>query len=210
MSLYSFSGYGGGPYGEQPGGPFYSMPLSYYLNLLTSEYKTAPKLNAWLASELQFLQDVTDCIGSITGFYDLDYADGPQLDVDGAIAGVSRTVGFQPSGGVSPILDDDTYRLLIHATIAGNHWNGTQPALYPIWASLFPGGTLRLVDNQNMSCTIVLTGVFTSIIQDLITHGLIVPRPQGVLYNYVFGDLPLLGFDQNNAFIAGFDLGHFS
>jgi hypothetical protein len=117
-------------------------------------------------------------------------------------------VNFQPSGSVSPILDDATYTLLIQATIANNQWDGTESALYPIWAQLFPGGSITIVDNQNMTCDIVLTGTFTSIIQDLITHGYIVPRPEAVLYNYVFGDLPIFGTDENNSFIAGVDLGH--
>jgi len=59
-----------------------------------------------------------------------------------------------------------------------------------------------------MTCDIVLTGSFTSIIQDLIVNGYIVPRPEGVLYNYIFGDLPIFGTDESTAFIAGVDLGH--
>jgi hypothetical protein len=59
-----------------------------------------------------------------------------------------------------------------------------------------------------MSCDIVLTGTFTSIILDLVVHGYIVPRPEGVLYNYIFGGLPIFGTDESNSFIAGVDLGH--
>ena len=61
-----------------------------------------------------------------------------------------------------------------------------------------------------MTCTIVLTGIFTSIVQDLIVNGYIVPRPEGVLYDYIFGELPIFGYDENNAFIAGYDTGHWS
>jgi hypothetical protein len=208
LPLYSQSGYGSGKYGIADGGPIPPLSLSYYLNLLTSEYRLAPNLNAWLAELLTPLNDNSNMVAQMTEFYDLDSAAGVQLDVLGVIAGISRTVGFQPSDSVSPILDDDTYRILIKATIANNQWDGTESALYPIWAALFPGGSLTIVDLQNMSCDIVLTGTFTSIILDLVVHGYIVPRPEGVLYNYIFGGLPIFGTDESNSFIAGVDLGH--
>ena len=189
MPLYSQSGYGSGKYGVADTGPIYALPISYYLNLLTSEYRMAPNLNANLASSLQLFEDVMTCNVGMTEAFDLDYAAGVQLDILGIIAGVSRTVRFQPSDSVSPILDDGTYRLVIKATIAANQWDGTQSELYPIWKSLSPTGSINIVDNQNMTCTIVLTGIFTSIVQDLIVNGYIVPRPEGVLYDYIFGEL---------------------
>ena len=210
MPLYSQSGYGSGKYGIADTGPIYSLSLSYYLNLFTSEYRLAPNLNAWMETLLSPLNDTTNMISGMTEAFDLSYAQGVQLDVLGQIAGVSRTVGFQPTDNVSPILDDEIYAILIQATIFNNQWDGTIDELYPFWATLFPGGSLNVVDNQNMTATIVLTGVFSSIIQDLILHNYIVPRPEGVLYNYIFGDLPIFGYDQNNAFVAGYDTGHWS
>ena len=208
MPLYSQSGYGSGKYGIADGGPIYAQTIWYYLSLLTSEYRLAPNLNNWLYALLSPLNDVTNCILTMTESFDVSSAQGVQLDVLGAIVGVGRTVGFQPSGGVSPVLNDATYQLLILATIANNQWSGKQSELYPIWQTLFPGGRLVIVDNQNMSATIVLSGVFTSIIQDLITNGYIVPRPEGVEYTYTFASLPIFGTDENNSFIAGVDLGH--
>ena len=116
-------------------------------------------------------------------------------------------MGFQPSNSASPVLDDTTYRIYIKAKIAQNQWDGTRSALYTLWASLFPSGKLTIADNQNMTATIFLSGGFTSIVQDLITNGYIVPRPEGVLYEYVLGDLPAFGFDLNNDYVAGFDAG---
>lgn len=210
MPLYSQSGYGSGKYGIADNGPIYSLSLSYYLSLLTSQYRLAPKLNAWLVTLLSPLNDTTNALALMTEAFDLDFAVGVQLDVAGQIAGVSRTVNFQPSDSVSPVLDDDTYRLLIKATIAANQWDGTESALYPIWTNLFPGGRIVINDNQNMSATVIMSGVFSSIIQDLIANGYIVPRPEGVEYTYVFSELPVFGLDEDNAFIAGLDVGHFS
>jgi hypothetical protein len=182
----------------------------YYSGLFTSEYKLSSNFNLWIDAVLNILNDITTCLLLMDYNFDLDYAVGVQLTTLGAIVGVSRTVPFQPSGGVSPILDDDTYRLLIRATIGNNHWDGNIDSLYPIWKTLFPGGTIVIQDNQDMTANVILTGSFTSILQDLITHGMVVPRPETVKYNYIFGALPLFGFDRNDGFIAGFDTGFWS
>jgi len=141
---------------------------------------------------------------------DLDSAIGAQLDALGEIVGASRTVGFTPSNGVSPVLDDDTYTLYIKAKIAQNQWDGTPTSLYYIWLTLFPSGNIVVADNQNMTATIFLSGSFTSIIQDLILNGYIVPRPEGVQYSYTFANLPAFGFDLDNSYVAGFDIGMWS
>lgn len=201
--------YGSGEYGAAP---IESLELGYYLALLTSEYRppNSPKLNAFLVVLLQKFQDVSLCLAALEQQLDVDNAVGPQLDNIGAIVGASRTVGFQPSGGVSPVLTDATYRIYIKAKAAQNTWNGTIDGLQSVWQTIFPGGTIVIADNQNMTATIFITGTFSSIEQDLISHGYIVPRPQGVLYNYVFSNLPLpaFGFDGLNlSLVAGFDVG---
>lgn len=204
--LYGGGFYGGLGYGGY--GPVYKEPLPYYLNLLTSQYKLSPKLTKWLSSALQPLDDLTTCLTVFGGAFDIDYAVGKQLDLIGVLIGCNRTVGFEPSNGVSPVLDDYTYKLLLKARIAWNQWNGKIASLYPIWKSLFAYGTIIVHDNQDMTATIILAGTFTSLVKDLITNGYIIPRPESVEYTYSFGTLPLFGADENNSFIAGADLGH--
>lgn len=210
MPLYGESGYGTGRYGIADNGPIYKMPLGYYLSLFTSQYQNSPRLLAWAAKAWQPIDDLTNCLAFLASGYDLDYAVGNQLDVCGQLIGQSRQVNFQPSNGVSPILDDNTYRILLYARRAQNNWNGTIGSLYSLWQTLFPSGKLVINDNQNMSCTILLSGTFTSIIQDLIVNGYIVPRPEGVTYTYTYSNLPIFGADLNNSFIAGADIGHAS
>jgi hypothetical protein len=173
-------------------------------------YNSAENYHDWLLAVLNIANDISNCLASIETAFDLNYAVGAQLDILGQIIGVSRTVPFQPSGGASPVLDDNTYRLLLQATVANNNWDGTIGSLYPIWNSLFPGGQITILDNQNMSATIIMTGSFSLIIQDLINNGMIVPRPQAVEYTYEFGSTPFFGFDLNNSFIAGWDTGKWS
>lgn len=206
MSGYGGGGYGQGPYGGF--GPVYQEPLAYYLGLIPSQYQTSPKFMAWLTALLTPMIDASNCVAFITSNFDLSTAVGVQLDILGQLVGVARTVGFQPSGGVSPVLTDSVYRLLIQARIAWNSWPGTIDSLYPIWNSLFPSGRLVIEDNQNMTATIIVAGTFTSIIVDLITNGYIIPRPEGVSYTYATSTLPIFGADENNSYVAGADLGH--
>ncbi len=203
-------GWGEGEWGEAAWGDYSFRPTSYYLALPTHEYQNSPKFLAWLAAALQPLEDVSICTESLVVAFDVDQAVGVQLDIIGAQVGASRTVSFQPTGGVSPILDDETYRLLLKATIGLNQWDGRMQTIQPLWATLFPGGRIIIQDNLDMSVTVTMSGVLSSIIQDLITHDLIVPRPEGVKVNYEFGPMPFFGFDSNDAFISGFDGGYWA
>lgn len=207
MAGYGQGGYGEGGYGSAPAA---SLDISYYLGLITSEYQGSTNYLSWISALLQPLDDVSTCLGTMTDAFDLDIAVGAQLDILGVIIGQGRTMTFQPSGGVSPILDDTTYRILLRARLYQNQWDGTADGLQAVWQQLFQGGKIVINDGQNMSCTILLSGSFTSIATDLINNGLIVPRPEGVLYNITFATSPVFGFDENNANISGFDLGKWS
>src|ERR1700733_2459748 len=176
---YGAMGYGSGNYGNTP---IETLPIGYYMGLLTHEYTNSKKLNAFLFMLLKKFDDVTTCLVSMDYLLYINNAVGAQLDQLGDIAGVSRTVNFQPSGGVSPVLDDVTYRVLIKAQIAKNQWDGTIGSLQTIWQQLFPGGTIVIADAQDMTATIILQGTFSSIEQDLIVNGYIGPRPEGVLF----------------------------
>jgi Protein of unknown function (DUF2612) len=210
---YGRGGYGVGGYGvgaATGSGPVQYQPPSYYLNLLTSQYQTSPKLLAYLGGLLQGVDDVKQLFLQFLNAIDIDQAAGVLLDLRGQLLGQSRTVGFQPSNGVSPVLDDATYRILLKARIAQNHWNGQVGSLQAIWKNLFPGGQISLIDQQNMTCVVIVGGAFTSIIEDLILNGYIVPRPQAVKYQFTISGTPIFGFDQNNQYVAGFDVGHWT
>jgi hypothetical protein len=169
---------------------------------------------------LKKFDDVSQCLVKLDTALDLDSAEGNQLDVLGTCVGAVRMLPFQPSFDVSPVLDDTTYRTYIKAKIAQNQWDGTIGSLYAIWISLFPRARIIIADNQNMTATLRIKGVPSSILIDMICgfavngattgvvqNGLIVPRPEGVEYNFALGALPAFGFDLNDAFIAGFDIG---
>lgn len=184
-----------------------SYPVSYYTNLLTGEYAQSAKLQAFLSSLIQKLDDVSTCADSMVMDFDVDCAVGKQLDILGQIVGAKRVLPFQPSYGLSPNLEDEDYRILIKATIGSNHWDGLYGSLNTLWQFLFPSGLIVIQDNQNMTMDIFLTGNFSPIVIEMIKHGLIVPRPEGVLVNYYLGEAPLFGFDYDNQYVSGHDIG---
>ena len=213
-----FGGLGQGNFGSPPPE---MLPSGYYLNLLTSQYKTKPKLQAWMRVVLNVFQDINLCLASFVTAFNINYAVGDQLDLLGVIVGVNRTIRFQPSNSVSPVLDDSTYRILLLAKMYQNHWNGRINSLYSIWQTLFPGGKFVIHDNQNMSATIFLTGTFTSVLRDLIAgyalngatsgtihNGYIIPKPEAVRYNFEFGQLPAFGLGEDNEYVSGFNKGY--
>jgi hypothetical protein len=93
-----------------------------------------------------------------------------------------RTLPFQPSDSVSAILDDTTYRLLLKSVIMQAHFDGTMPNFNDIVTTMLGDTGLHFVvtDNQDMSVTVTAFGVTSSVISDLILHGYILPRPEGV------------------------------
>jgi hypothetical protein len=162
---FGVGGFGQGGFGNQP---IEALPIGYYLNLLTSEYSNSVKLQKLLYVLLKKFDDVSQCLVQMDTAFDLDSAVGAQLNMLGQVAGVSRVLPFQPSFGVSPVLNDATYRLLIKAKIGQNQWDGTQGTLYAIWINLFPTVSIAVGDNQNMTATLFIGGLPSSIIIDMI------------------------------------------
>lgn len=132
-----------------------------YTSLVTSEHQSAPKFMAMVAAVAQCFVDQINVVQSIPAAFDLDQAVGVQLDAVGLWAGITRQVKtplnvyfsldtanlgfdqgswqgpFDPSAGLVS-LDDDTFRTLIRAKIAANHWDGTLAGSAAVLAILFP------------------------------------------------------------------------
>ena len=219
----------------------YRPVVDDYIKLFTSQYQNSTKLLAWARSFMDIVDDIKDLAQNLSFYFSLfrvidkdaaayvvnaltvkegdytfaamDACIGDQLDTLGVILGVARKVTFNPTGGASPILDDDTYRLLLKNQVLKNHWDGRAESLQGTWKDLFPGGTIIVQDNQNMTIDVTITGTFTQMVIDLIENDYIVPRPQGVWMNYYVGtispaNLPFFGFDRRDTYVSGFDEGH--
>lgn len=183
--------------------------IDTYRKLLTSEYRHSPKLNNWLLWLLNEGTTYTTFIKTFVDAFDLDSAEGQQLDIIGRLVGVKRLLDFVPAGGESPLLEDSTYRMLIKATIIKNTWKGKLEDLYSAWRTVFPETKLfQVQDLQDMTFNVVIAGAFTSLERELITNGYIIPKPEGVRINLLTitdtTGLPLFSYDLDTLQFSGY------
>lgn len=178
--------------------------LSAYQDLITSEHRGKPRYMATVTALLRHSDDIFSMGVYMDDYFDLDEAEGDQLDVLGQIVGASRVLPFQPDKGLSPVLDDNAYRTLIKAKIAQNLWKGGAEDLAATWRVLFGNGII-IQDNGNMTIDVVVIGINDQISQNMIQQGLIVPKPQSVGINYHFAAKAVFGYDMENDLIKGYD-----
>lgn len=157
--------------------------LSAYQDLITSEHRGKPKYMATVTALLNHSTDIYSCAVYLDDQFDLDLAEGAQEDILGQIVGKGRKMPFELITTGSSTLDNESYRTLLKATIAKNLWKGEIEDLETIWFNLF-GERIRIVDNQDMTIEVQILNVPTSVIQELIVMGQIVPKPQSVYLGY--------------------------
>lgn len=180
-----------------------------YTSLITSQHKQKPNFAfvvGWLANSVGQMVDAFIAMASL---FDLDNAQGEQLDFIGKWINVSRRLevplniffswdttdlgwdegvwlGGHEDGSFVVLMDDDTYRNVLQAMALGNHWDGTLTSLQPILQTAFPKNTIWMVDNQDMTVDIHVTGPH---LPDIVVAALQGPlaalRPAGVaIANY--------------------------
>ena len=200
-----------------PTGDFYPIPFSwnstttaYYISLLTSEYQLSENIKDFLTKPVSQITSVMNAANVMDANFDLDYAKGPQLDILGQIIGFSRVLPFEPSDGSGSTIDDTLYRQLLKATIAMNQWDGKIGSIESQWVAIFPGMSLAIKDNQDMSMTLTVSGKVPIVLQEIIEAGFVVPRPQAVQLNYSWFVANKLWFayDINNNIYTGYNKGY--
>lgn len=128
---------------------------------------------------------------------------------------------FDPDSGYTA-LSDETYRIILKAKIAINNWDGRNDSLPPILDAATAGSGLRMqiVDNQDMTISV---WVFPDTDISDVSRELIAAIKQGYLTVKAAGvwaggietpsvETPsegskFFGFDMDNEFISGFDVG---
>jgi len=215
-----------------------SVPtLASYLARITSEHANKPKFVAYVSALIQPLLDSQALLRSLLTTFDLDTAIGVQLDAVGKWVGRTRfveqpitglyfsfdTVGlgwdqgvwkgpFDSTDGLTR-LDDDTYRQLLRAKVILNSWDGSIAEAAKALGLLLnnPSSIVTILDNQDMTMTVGISGVVPSpLITALLEGGYLPINPEGVGINYQITSIngtALFGFDVENAAIDGWDRG---
>lgn len=160
------------------------MTVQKYLDHITSNHHIRPKFMKWLEDNLTIVDHTYLMLRMLDSDFDIDNAIGKQLDTIGTIVGRSRILNFEVDG-IKPVLDDETYRIILLAKVKMNMWDGTVEQIYDIFESIFEDIYLELEDKQDMSYNAYITGYINKVRQLLIQNRLILPKPEGVRVNYI-------------------------
>jgi hypothetical protein len=179
-----------------------------YLELLSSQHWSQPLYAAFLTVFLQGQVDLINLLSTMPGLFDVDLAEGVQLDAVGVRVGQSRQIPvpltgvyfawdtdwvgwdqgawqgpWDPDFGMTQ-LSDEAFRNVLRAIIASNQWDGTAPGAYDVWSIAFGDGQIQLRDNQDMSIDVTWVGREPdAVTTELISSGRLLLKPAGVTVN---------------------------
>jgi hypothetical protein len=185
--------------------------VSDYTGLITSGHADKPKFMAVVAAVAQCAVDQMTLLQSMPTAFDLDQAVGVQLDAVGIWVGLNRNIAApidnvyfswdtadvgwdqgvwkqpgDPDTGITR-MDDGTYRLMLRAKIGANKWDGSMGGSVAILQGVFVGSGVaaKIVDNQDMTMTIVMSGgSLSALAKAMIEQGYIPIKPVGVGATY--------------------------
>ena len=140
--------------------------LDNYLKLITSQHRDKPKYMEMVTALLRPSDDIFALSVTMDDEFDVMLATGKQEDILGVLVGANRELDFQPDKGLSPVLDNAAYRMLLQAKIAQNMWKGGIMDLKALWDVLFGEGIV-IQDNQDMTIDVIVIGEsFTQIVKN--------------------------------------------
>ncbi|MBU9823870.1 DUF2612 domain-containing protein [Rahnella aquatilis] len=215
--------------------------MSKYTDLITNYHSQKPLFVDHIDLITRPLTDVAGAMTSFITEFDIDEAIGVQLDILGKWIGRTRVVSqpisgiyfsfdmdglgfdqgvwqgpYDPDAGFTN-LSDDTYRIILKAKIAINHWGGTNETLPAILDTALKGSGLemQIIDNQDMTVSIWVfapDGIESVSLELLaaIRQGYLTVKAAGVYSGEILTPsvgAEFFGFDLENDYIAGFDEG---
>ena len=212
------------------------MDLEGYLNLLPRQHRRRPRYLATATALLRPLCGLEAVLEELRQGFDLDSAQGLQLDGLGERLGLGRQLSvplegvyfsldlpgcgldegvwkgpFDPEQGLVT-LPDDLYRILLKAKAAANAWDGTIPGAYAVWQAAFAdsGSLMVIQDNQDMSMVIGITGLgWNPVLRELMLHDPFKLKPHGVRIAWygLVSQGPIFALDADSPALAGLDKG---
>lgn len=172
-----------------------------------SQYRDKPKFVDWLSIARRMGGSINDAALAVRESYDIDKAQGVQLDTigrivvfprdfigqltmqtaefdlsDGAECGDSDAIFSESSVSNDATMSDDLYRLAIKAKIMKNNGDATVESIIQTVVFLVNPDFLRVNDVENMSFAIEFAGNITQIQRWALFNADLIQIPQGVLF----------------------------
>lgn len=178
-------------------------------NRIYSQYRSKPKFVDWMNIARKLGGDIESAAQAVRSSYDIDSATGEQLDVLARIVVIDRgfianiplsQYRFAASTDVQPrmgggatmsaktasadtLMSDGILRIAIRAKIAKNNGDATIPSILKQMMAIAPGiEYLSVVDNQNMTFGIELSGDVDLLTRWALFNADLIQRPQGVQF----------------------------
>lgn len=160
----------------------------YYSNLLILQYHNKPKAKATIEAVVNLLPD--ELIQEVINGFDIETAEGKQLDILGEYIGVDR---FYTDEGEIKTLDDEDYRIILKLKAICNTSNLSHKSLDESLYNFFQN-TVRMDSEGNMEMTYFVPKNKTPIILAAIQKE-VLPKPMGVRCSYIIEyDKKFFGF----------------
>ena len=187
-----------------------SVSTDSFTGLITTEHQDKSKFVQTVSLSCQGYADQIALCNQTWELYDLDNAEGAQLDVVGLWVGLSRYVALAidvyfswdvsgvgwdqgvwwavgDSEDMATTLSDDRYRTLLKLKIACNKFNGTLPeALKILSDAVSADGCTVSASETSMAVTFTITGNISTVMKAVIEGGYLPLKPAGVSVTYKF------------------------
>ncbi|UTC25962.1 baseplate J protein [Phage vB_KsaM-C1] len=174
-----------------------------------AQYRNKPKAVAWYKIAVSLATQLSDVAEAVRVVYNVDSAQGEQLDIIGRIVVMPRDfIGFVSlNPGMFALTDgsefgdesamfsaltidqddkmsDDLYRLAIKSKIIKNNSSSTIEDVLMGMNFLLPNAdVLRVIDGEDMSFSVEFYGNITELERWALLNAQLVPKPQGVRFN---------------------------
>lgn len=184
-----------------------SVPSRIY-----AQYRSKPKLVAWLNICRELGLQLSDVYAAIRQTYDIDSQIGKQLDVIGRIVVIDRsytgsvaltvcecnTDGVCEAGDTSVQLSatnmdqdsevsDELFKIVLRAKIAKNNSDATIESILSSCNILIPNaGFDILLDGEDMTFSLEFNGSVSNIERWALLNAKLIPKPQGVRFSGFF------------------------
>lgn len=176
-----------------------------------AQYRGKPKATAWYNITRGLATQIADTALAVRVIYDIDFAQGEQLDVIGRIVVIPRDfigkITMETSMFATPENDsgefgdtsamfsapavdqaskmsDDLYRIAIKSKILKNNSYATIEDVLAGMNFMLPNAQVtRLVDGEDMSFSVEFYGQISDLERWALLNAALVPKPQGVKFN---------------------------
>lgn len=178
--------------------------VNYAPDRIYAQYRNKPKAKAWYGIVPTLGLEICTAFEQIRTSYDVDEAEGEQLDVIGRIVVIDRSyessldwdsllwgqpvaqwggtnIQWESTGqAVNDTVSDAIFRTLIKAKIAKNNSDATLDGIVDALLYITNAAPIRVVDNEDMTMSVSFGSELDDITRFVLNTFDIVPRPQGV------------------------------